>query len=91
MWQVFLERFIPVMEDDPSLLDVRDGLGASFAVRSGATEHAGAVVRPDGSLADDFVIEQTRRAVHVVNAPSPAATASLTIGDEIATLALDRL
>ncbi len=45
----------------------------------------------DGTLADDFVIEQTRRAVHVVNAPSPAATASLASGREIAALALARL
>ena len=48
-------------------------------------------LHPDGRLADDFVIEQTRRAVHVVNAPSPAATASLAIGREIAALALARL
>ncbi|HEX9953495.1 MAG TPA: L-2-hydroxyglutarate oxidase [Rubricoccaceae bacterium] len=48
-------------------------------------------VRPDGSLADDFVIETTRRAVHVINAPSPAATASFAIGDEIAALALERV
>jgi L-2-hydroxyglutarate oxidase LhgO len=48
-------------------------------------------VRADGSLADDFVVETTARAVHVVNAPSPAATASLAIGREIAALALERL
>ncbi len=48
-------------------------------------------VRPDGTLADDFVIEATRRAVHVVNAPSPAATAAFAIGDEIAGMAIDRL
>ena len=48
-------------------------------------------VRPDGTLADDFVIEATRRAVHVINAPSPAATAAFAIGDEIATMALERL
>ena len=41
-------------------------------------------IYPDGSLADDFVIEQTRRAIHVINAPSPAATASLALGGEIA-------
>ena len=41
-------------------------------------------VLSDGSLADDFVIETTPRAVHVLNAPSPAATASLAIGAEIA-------
>jgi L-2-hydroxyglutarate oxidase len=39
---------------------------------------------PDGGLADDFVIEESERAVHVLNAPSPAATASLPIGEEIA-------
>ncbi|GAB5534030.1 MAG: L-2-hydroxyglutarate oxidase [Rubricoccaceae bacterium] len=48
-------------------------------------------VRPDGSLADDFVIQSTRRAVHVINAPSPAATASLAIGREIATMAQERM
>ena len=34
---------------------------------------------------DDFVIRSAGRAVHVLNAPSPAATASLEIGAEIAT------
>ena len=48
-------------------------------------------LRPDGTLADDFVIAETARAVHVVNAPSPAATASLAIGDAVAALALARL
>ena len=48
-------------------------------------------VRPDGTLADDFVVEATRRTVHVVNAPSPAATACLAIGGEIAALVRDRL
>jgi L-2-hydroxyglutarate oxidase len=48
-------------------------------------------VRPDGTLADDFVIEATPRAVHVVNAPSPAATASLAVGAHVAGLALERL
>ena len=66
------------------------GLAPSDLVRAPSGVRAQAV-RPDGTLADDFVIEQTRRAIHVINAPSPAATASLAIGDEIATLALDRL
>ncbi|WP_137816870.1 L-2-hydroxyglutarate oxidase [Gandjariella thermophila] len=39
---------------------------------------------PDGGLADDFLIEESPLAVHVLNAPSPAATASLPIGEEIA-------
>ncbi|HWP56310.1 MAG TPA: L-2-hydroxyglutarate oxidase [Candidatus Acidoferrales bacterium] len=33
-----------------------------------------------GSLLDDFVIRKTARAIHVINAPSPAATSSLAIG-----------
>jgi L-2-hydroxyglutarate oxidase len=43
---------------------------------------------PDGKLVDDFRIVQAERQVHVLNAPSPAATASLSIGDAIAELAL---
>jgi (S)-2-hydroxyglutarate dehydrogenase len=38
----------------------------------------------DGALIDDFLLARTGRAVHVLNAPSPAATASLAIGDMIA-------
>jgi L-2-hydroxyglutarate oxidase len=38
----------------------------------------------DGSLVDDFVLEQRGDVLHVVNAPSPAATASLAIGSWIA-------
>ncbi len=38
----------------------------------------------DGELLDDFVIREAGRAVHVLNAPSPAATASIEIGKEIA-------
>ncbi len=50
---------------------------------------AGAGVRAQacsraGSLLDDFEIRQIGRVVHVCNAPSPAATASLAIGDAIA-------
>ncbi|MBX3166791.1 MAG: L-2-hydroxyglutarate oxidase [Candidatus Eremiobacteraeota bacterium] len=41
-------------------------------------------VRPDGRLLDDFLIYRQGRAVHVLNAPSPAATASLAIAEEIA-------
>jgi len=44
-------------------------------------------VSPDGSLVDDFRISVTAGAIHVVNAPSPAATASLAIGRHIAGLA----
>jgi (S)-2-hydroxyglutarate dehydrogenase len=39
---------------------------------------------PDGSLVDDFLIETTRGQVHVLNAPSPAATSALEIGAHVA-------
>ncbi len=37
-------------------------------------------ISPDGRIVDDFVIERTPSAVHVLNAPSPAATSALEIG-----------
>jgi L-2-hydroxyglutarate oxidase len=37
-------------------------------------------VMPDGAMVDDFLIHETEYAIHVLNAPSPAATASLNIG-----------
>jgi len=37
-------------------------------------------LRPDGGLVDDFLIIKESAAIHVCNAPSPAATASLEIG-----------
>ena len=40
-------------------------------------------VGKDGSLIDDFVFERKDRSLHVLNAPSPAATASLAIGEHI--------
>ena len=46
-------------------------------------------VRKDGSLIDDFVIERSTEAVHVLNAPSPGATSSIEIGKYIADLARD--
>jgi len=44
-------------------------------------------LRPNGKLVDDFHIEQAKNMVHVLNAPSPAATASLSIGETIAAMA----
>jgi len=44
----------------------------------------------DGDTRDDFRIEYTDHSIHVLNAPSPAATASLAIGDYIADLAAER-
>ena len=40
-------------------------------------------VTPDGGLVDDFLIEDSERIVNVCNAPSPAAPASLNIGQPV--------
>src|SRR5919106_4503726 len=44
-------------------------------------------VSASGPLGDDFVLRQNRNAIHVLNAPSPGATASLAIGASIADMA----
>ena len=49
--------------------------------------HAGVraqALKPDGGMVDDFLIVEGNGSLHVCNAPSPAATASLEIGREIA-------
>ncbi|WP_030685750.1 L-2-hydroxyglutarate oxidase [Streptomyces sp. NRRL B-1347] len=56
---------------------------AEDLVPAAAGVRAQAVLR-DGTLVDDFLIREGARAVHVLNAPSPAATASLPIGREVA-------
>ncbi|MEU6776513.1 L-2-hydroxyglutarate oxidase [Streptomyces sp. NPDC046759] len=76
----FLEavrRLLPAVESDD-------------LVRAAAGVRAQAVLR-DGTLVDDFLIKEGARAVHVLNAPSPAATASLPIGREVGRRVLDML
>lgn len=68
-----LQKMIPEVEAD----DLTTG-GAGVRAQA---------VRRDGTLLDDFAIEQTQQAVHVLNAPSPGATSSLEIGKHIARLA----
>jgi len=64
-----LQRLVPEVEAS----DLRP---APAGVRAQA-------LRPDGGLVDDFSIVQQPRAIHVLNAPSPAATASLEIAKAI--------
>ncbi len=68
-----LQRLVPAIGYD----DVKPG-GAG--VRAQALE-------PNGALVDDFRIVETEHQVHVLNAPSPAATASISIGESIADMA----
>lgn len=65
-----LQRLVPAIE-------------RGDVARGGAGVRAQAVGR-DGKLLDDFHIVATERMVHVLNAPSPAATASLSIGRTLA-------
>jgi 2-hydroxyglutarate dehydrogenase len=64
------QRFVPELQ----VSDVRPGPAGIRAQALGR----------DGALVDDFKLARTGRAVHVLNAPSPAATASLAIGELIA-------
>lgn len=58
--------------------------------RAGCGVRAQALGR-DGRLLDDFVWAEAERMLHVINAPSPAATAALAIGREIAARVRERL
>ncbi len=58
----------------------------SDLVPGGAGVRAQALA-PDGSLIDDFKFTPSARMLHVLNVPSPAATASIPIGREIAEMA----
>jgi L-2-hydroxyglutarate oxidase len=66
------------------------GAEAGDLVPAPAGVRAQAVLR-DGTLVDDFLIREGARAVHVLNAPSPAATASLPIGREVGRRVLELL
>lgn len=72
-----LQRLLPALQ----ISDLR---------RGGAGVRAQALF-PDGRLADDFHIVEAPGMIQVLNAPSPAATASLSIGETIAELAEGRL
>jgi (S)-2-hydroxyglutarate dehydrogenase len=68
-----LQKLVPELEDK----DLAPG-GAGVRAQ---------IVMADGSLADDFLIVEAPNAIHVLNAPSPAATASIAIGKHIVSLA----
>lgn len=66
------------------------GVRAVDLVPAGAGVRAQAL-EPSGALVDDFRIVAAPRMIHVLNAPSPAATASIAIGRHIAAQAVDHL
>jgi L-2-hydroxyglutarate oxidase len=65
-----LRKFIPQIQED-------DLIPAEAGVRAQACDR-------EGGLLDDFKIIEKPRAIHILNAPSPAATSSLSIGKTIA-------
>ncbi len=70
-----LRRLIPSLGPD----DIKPG---NAGVRAQA-------LGPKGELIDDFKIERQKNSIHVLNAPSPAATAALAIGDHINQIATE--
>ena len=65
-----LRRLVPEVEED-DLVPTEAGVRAQALMK-------------DGALMDDFLIVEGERSVHVLNAPSPAATACIPIGESIA-------
>jgi len=65
-----LRRLVPALEES----DLETG-GAGVRAQA---------MSPDGTLVQDFTFIERPRVLHVINAPSPAATAALAIADEIA-------
>lgn len=72
-----LQRLIPELQIDDLII-------GEAGVRASAMDR-------NGNVVDDFIIEQQGRIIHVLNTPSPAATASLSIGLTIAEMALKEL
>ena len=65
-----LRRLVPEVKED-DLVPTEAGVRAQALMK-------------DGALMDDFLIVEGERSVHVLNAPSPAATACIPIGESIA-------
>ena len=72
-----LQRLVPSLTMD----DIKPGRAGVRAMLLGT----------DGAMVDDFRIERKGDHIHVLNAPSPAATAALAIGGQIATMAEEQL
>ncbi len=83
-WRSLSSRaFVRSLQQLVPEITVNDVRRAGAGVRAQALD-------PSGSLLDDFSIVDSERCIHVLNAPSPAATASLAIGDTIAGMAITR-
>ena len=72
--------FVRALQQLVPEIRARDLVAGGAGVRAQA-------VSANGALVDDFVIKQGRNAIHILNAPSPGATASLAIGRQICEMA----
>ena len=70
------QAFVTALQKLIPSLKPRDLISGRSGVRA-------QTVTPEGELVDDFLFEVSEHAIHVLNAPSPAATASLAIADHI--------
>jgi L-2-hydroxyglutarate oxidase len=77
--KLFLQR-LQVLIPTLTMEDIRPGRAGVRAMALG----------PDGEMIEDFKIEYTNNSIHVLNAPSPAATACLAIGEDITAMAEKR-
>ncbi|MEC7813960.1 MAG: L-2-hydroxyglutarate oxidase [Bacteroidota bacterium] len=71
-----LQKLIPSLE----MKDIKTGRAGVRALLLGK----------DGDTRDDFRIEYGNNSIHVLNAPSPAATAAMAIGNDIKKMAIER-
>jgi L-2-hydroxyglutarate oxidase LhgO len=85
-WQRSLSKQVFVRALQRLVPDVRE----SDLIPGGSGVRAQAL-RPDGALVDDFQFVTSGKVLHVLNVPSPAATASLAIGKAIVDTAADDL
>ncbi len=84
VWRSFSKRaFLASLQRLVPELTLDDLEPSASGVRAQAVE-------PSGALVDDFRIVEADRMIHVLNAPSPAATASIAIGRTIADMATQR-
>jgi (S)-2-hydroxyglutarate dehydrogenase len=87
-WKLMRQHWRAGIQESKHALSPRSFVAAAAhmvpALQGVKAKHAPAGIRAqalgrDGKLVDDFVVHQTERAIHIRNAPSPAATSSLAL------------
>lgn len=81
---VFARRYLSACRKYCPALELSDLMPMEAGIRAQA-------VRRDGTMVQDFLMLETERMLHVCNAPSPAATSAMPIGEHIADRLLSRV